>query len=631
IPMDFALDSCGTLYILDAEECNVLSYDAHTEFSEWLECFGGGGNAPGKFCNPQAIAVSPSNLYIADTCNHRIQTFARINSQLRWIVGPAEDSHGKPLEYPKENPLVAMEPLDLALDAPENLYVLDTANSLIQKFDQGGRFLGVIGEGLLENPTQLVIKDIYLYVLEAEKKAVLKFNLQTGNKEDTIILSVSEEFKPSGLAVDASGNFYLGRLDVIEEERFLYKFDASGKLIEVITEFQGACKQIYMDKKGNIYALNGETGEITFLEYVERFSPEGIYISKALDSGMLELQWHKLSVDAEIPKKTQITVSHYIADGKTLPSEPAWSQPMVNPKDALILSSQGQYLWLKFTLFGDEQRTPKIKSVRAYFPRISYLRYLPGIYQEDEASGDFLARFLSLFETFFFNLEEDIFSITKYFDVNATPFEEGTPERDFLTWLAAWLGVDFDENWTETQKREFLAVVPELYKKRGTREGLEEFIKSYTEEEPIIFEQFQLNCIKNDEANQKIWTTLFGGSLYSFCVLLNPLEIKYENDDVRGNVSQISGNLVQATKELNTVRRIVETEKPAHTSSGVNILQPWIYLDMHSYLGINSILSQPIFRLGQTSVISRDTVLADTEAGGQVERHARVEVDTILT
>ena len=215
--------------------------------------------------------------------------------------------------------------------------------------------------------------------------------------------------------------------------------------------------------------------------------------------------------------------------------------------------------------------------------------------------------------------------------MNATPFEEGTPERDFLTWLASWLAVAFDENWTEAKRRAFLELVPELYKKRGTREGLKELIQIYTEEVPIIFEHFQLNCIEQNEENKKIWTTLFGDCLYTFCVLLNPLQIKYESGDVNQNVSQISGNLVQATNELNTVRRIVETEKPAHTDAGVNILQPWIYLDMHSYLGINSILSQPVFRLGQTSVISRDTVLTDTEAGGQIERHARVEVDTTLT
>ncbi|MBM3237384.1 hypothetical protein FJZ31_13925 [Candidatus Poribacteria bacterium] len=642
IPVDFAVDSCGVLYILDAEKCNVLIYDTNTGCAEWLECFGGCGTEPGKFCTPQAIALSSSNLYIADTCTNRIQAFARINFQIRWLAGPLEDSEGNPLKDSEGNPLAnEIEPIDLALDAQENLYVLDNANQLILQFDEGGRLLGVFAEGL-KNPTNLTIENGFLYVLEADNKEVLKFDIHTRMLE-TISLKIDPEKKLdieaiefSGLAVDEFGNLYIGRLDVkeeieAEENRFLYKFNPTGELIRVITEFSGVCKQIYTDKKDNLYVLEGETGEITFLEYVQRFSTAGNYISNALDSGMRELQWHKIVLDAEIPEKTQITVSYYISDTKEFPSDPAWSQPMMNPKDALILSSQGQYLWLKIDLLGDEQRTPKIKSVRAYFPRISYLRYLPGIYQEDAASRDFLERFLSLFEMFFFNLEEEIFSVTKYFDVNATPFEEGTPEKDFLTWLSSWLAVAFDENWTEAQKRKLLAAVPELYKKRGTREGLEAFIKIYTEKEPIIFEQFQLNCIKDDDELNKIWTTLFGDCLYCFCVLLNPFQIKYENDDVKQNVSQISGNLVQAMNELNTVRRIIEAEKPAHTSSGVKILQPWIYLDMHSYLGINSILSQPVFRLGQTSVISRDTVLADTEAGGQVERHSRVGVDTTLT
>lgn len=76
IPVDFAVDNCGVLYILDAQRCNVRVYDPNTGCDEWLACFGGCGALPGEFDNPQAIALSSSNIYIADTGNHRVQTFA---------------------------------------------------------------------------------------------------------------------------------------------------------------------------------------------------------------------------------------------------------------------------------------------------------------------------------------------------------------------------------------------------------------------------------------------------------------------------------------------------------------------------------------------------------------------------
>ena len=76
---------------------------------------------------------------------------------------------------------------------------------------------------------------------------------------------------------------------------------------------------------------------------------------------------------------------------------------------------------------------------------------------------------------------------------------------------------------------------------------------------------------------------------------------------------------------------IVEREKPAHTVGGVKALQPWIYLDMHTYLGINTILTEPVFILGESSVISRDTALSDPEESGQIDLRSRLAMDTILT
>jgi hypothetical protein len=152
-----------------------------------------------------------------------------------------------------------------------------------------------------------------------------------------------------------------------------------------------------------------------------------------------------------------------------------------------------------------------------------------------------------------------------------------------------------------------------LYKKRGTREGLEELIEIYTGNKPMIIEHFQLGCAENEEL-KTLSEKLFGVSMpYTFCVLLILSQ------------TEIYGS------QLKTVKRLIDREKPAHTVAGVMVLQPWIYLDMHTYLGINTYLSEPVMRLGITSVIGRDTVLSDPEAAGQMERRARTGVDTRLT
>jgi hypothetical protein len=61
------------------------------------------------------------------------------------------------------------------------------------------------------------------------------------------------------------------------------------------------------------------------------------------------------------------------------------------------------------------------------------------------------------------------------------------------------------------------------------------------------------------------------------------------------------------------------------------VLEPWFYLDMHTYLGVNTTLTKPSFILGKTSVIGRDTVLYDREEAGQVARKSRIGIDDTLT
>jgi hypothetical protein len=157
---------------------------------------------------------------------------------------------------------------------------------------------------------------------------------------------------------------------------------------------------------------------------------------------------------------------------------------------------------------------------------------------------------------------------------------------------------------------------PDLYTKRGTRAGIEEIIELFIGTKPLIVEHFQLQCAEElESAMRKLLDELYGVDPYCFCVLLPS--------------SQGARDPAQ-TRQL--VTRLVEAEKPAHTCAGILQLQPWVYLDMHTYLGINTYLSEPDPRLDIGSVMPRDMLLTDrAEEAGQLERRARLGVDTILT
>ena len=107
-----------------------------------------------------------------------------------------------------------------------------------------------------------------------------------------------------------------------------------------------------------------------------------------------------------------------------------------------------------------------------YFSVPTYLQFLPEIYQENEQSKIFLEKFLSIFQTLFEETENKIYSFIKHLDVRATP-------EEFLPWLSSWLSLSFNEGWSSDSIRSFLERAPEIFRKRGTREGLEEILSIY--------------------------------------------------------------------------------------------------------------------------------------------------------
>ncbi|HEX8906826.1 MAG TPA: phage tail protein, partial [Longimicrobiaceae bacterium] len=129
--------------------------------------------------------------------------------------------------------------------------------------------------------------------------------------------------------------------------------------------------------------------------------------------------------------------------------------------------------------------TPRVRALRAYYPRFSYLRqYLPAVYREDAGSAWFMDRYLANVEGAFTAIEDRIAEAQVLFD-------PGTVPPEFLEWLAGWMGAALDASWTEEKKRLFLAHAMEMFAGRGTREGMIRALRLALEEcvDPHLFDQ----------------------------------------------------------------------------------------------------------------------------------------------
>jgi phage tail-like protein len=198
--------------------------------------------------------------------------------------------------------------------------------------------------------------------------------------------------------------------------------------------------------------------------------------------------WHRLMLDACIPPETQIMVwSRAANDPRDMPRT-AWQQepplylrgdgseqPFIAPRTApgdgtwelLFQRARGRYLQLRLQICGNRRSSPRIRALRAYYPRFSYLeRYLPGVYRQDRESASFLDRFLANPEGFYTAIEGRIAAVQMLFDPASAPAAD-------LAWLAGWFGVVLDPLWDERKQRLFLTNAMVFFQYRGTARGLE--------------------------------------------------------------------------------------------------------------------------------------------------------------
>ncbi len=142
-PWGIAVDRVrGYIYVVDSANFRVQKFDDQGEFvMQW----GSFGNTDGQFYFPRGVAVDPTDgaVYVVDMGNHRIQKFDTSTNVLpqligKWggTLGPGHASSPQAQEAGNFR-----SPWGIALDALGDVYVTDTGNHRVQKFDREGNFI----------------------------------------------------------------------------------------------------------------------------------------------------------------------------------------------------------------------------------------------------------------------------------------------------------------------------------------------------------------------------------------------------------------------------------------------------------------------------------------------------------
>lgn len=642
-PSALALGGHNDLLVADAATDLIKRIDLATGSVQTLAGVGGKGDEPRRLNQPRGVAAYASGaIIVSDTANHRVQVFSPYAQTLTKLWG-ATNALGRPA--PGRGLKEFRRPWAVRVDECGNAYIIDRDNRRIQRIAFDGTSLPALGEGYLINPTRLAIGPGGLV-------AVVDQNPDTvaGQRLDTVLVfspkrkmprTIFDVQEPRSVAFDDEGRLYIGdgigllHVFVPDPEAALkYRLVGAGD-----TNVTGEIVDLVWDRAHGLLAIireqfNGIRQRLWKINPAGAFAQEGTLITRALDSRIEQCRWHRVELDAAIPEGTSIQIDSYTSDSSaaeeivTSPDFKGWQSGYLagddNP-DCLVQSGPGQFLWLRLRFRSNGLVAPVVRRIKVYFPRDSYLKYLPSVYQEDEESRLFLDRFLSIFQTEFDNFDRKIDEAWQLFDPD-------TVADQHLDYLASWVGLSYPPEWIVDdpqqllKKRELLKRAIQAHRRRGTADGIEQAVTDYGGVHfAKVLEHYRLrrwpalSVAAPLDGSVKLWSRDFYKRLqltsYSqigYFRLIGHPEPMMEPFDWGAHQFTVffPASPYQVSEIEQNVARVVEREKPVHTQATLCPVLPRLRVGVQATVGVDAVVgSVSHMVLNQMSTLNYDTIL----------------------
>lgn len=328
---------------------------------------------------------------------------------------------------------------------------------------------GGIFERLLEDPS-LKVHDFAFVARPAELPGTVQGEL-------SLVLDNGNQAFEFGLEVDRQSFSLSIRPRYLPLRRF------SGKALLPMEQ------AVYYDMGEHWYPLTAQPRK--------RYTSEAELDSLIFDGKQPGCVWHRIVIDGCIPQGAAIEFESRSADDRDQLVHGDWRResslykrqdgpeihhhrPFTTEEqkiegtgtwEGLIQDARGRFLELRMRFMGNGRVTPRLRALRVYYPRFSYLnRFLPAIFREQDQETGFLDRYLANVEGFFTILEDRIARAESLIDTRTAP--EG-----FLDWLAGWLGAVLSSDWDDRRRRLFIDHAERLFRWRGTQIGMRAAIR----------------------------------------------------------------------------------------------------------------------------------------------------------
>ncbi|MEA3358676.1 MAG: SMP-30/gluconolactonase/LRE family protein, partial [Thermodesulfobacteriota bacterium] len=286
-PAGIATDKNGNIYVINfAYISTIKKFSADGQFiTEWGES----GTGNGQFRQPTAIEIGGNgNVYVVDAGNHRIQKFTSDGQFISKWGGEGSNNGQFKLNSPSASDYCYEG--GISIGPNNNVYVADTFNHRIQKFNSNGLFISAWGsegldDGQFDQPIGIAVdRSGNVYVVDAGNHRIQKFTSDgqfltkwgsTGSGDGEFDFKGGECIL-GRISTDESGNIYVSD----HNNHRIQKFTSDGRFITKWGEFgSGDGELIYptgitTDGKNNIYVCDGNNFRI------QKFTSNGQFITK---------------------------------------------------------------------------------------------------------------------------------------------------------------------------------------------------------------------------------------------------------------------------------------------------------------------------------------------------------------
>ncbi len=317
--------------------------------------------------------------------------------------------------------------------------------------------------------------------------------------------------------------------------------------------------------------------------------------------------WRSLEISADYGENTVTRVSAYAADstivsagGRTIELDSFLRDDTVPAGERLKLLDglftplftnctdgladlRGRYIWVRIDIVILDEHPVSIDKIKLLLKSESMMDNLPEAYRAEDGENGFMTRFMSIFDSIFFDMDQRIVKARSSLDYR-------TARGEMLRYLAGWVTDETSAYLSDEQLREKIRYAVSEYRMTGTRRGLSEWISREYGVTPNIIEYFSVRKLAAEGGDRDVYQRLFGSDPYKFYILLPE-------------------KTFADTREANLFTERLKNRIPAYTEAEVVVLKRNVVLEQHTYLGVNSVLSGYVCAEADAGSITGDIIL----------------------